>query len=157
MIGPYVKQKKVVSAAYTTLSMLRTIEEILGIGSLSLSDASAKPMADAFDTNQKIWTYTAVPPAMLYNTQLPLPTRPQGELPRPTHDAAYWSAATKGMDFSVEDRLDPLVFNQVLWQGLMGSKPYPTTSSGLDLRVNREQLLEQYRASRVESTQNADH
>jgi hypothetical protein len=52
------------------------------------------------------------------------------------------------MDFSVEDRLDPLVFNQVLWRGLMGSKEYPATSSGVDLRENREQLLKQYRISR---------
>jgi hypothetical protein len=29
----------------------------------------------------------------------------------------------------------------------MGSKPYPATPSGLDLRANRAQLLERYRAS----------
>jgi len=148
VIGPYVKQKKVVSAPYTTLSMLRTIEEILGIGNLSLSDASAKAMTDVFDTNLKPWTYDAIPSTMLYNTQLPLPARPQGDLPRPTHDAAYWSTATKGMDFSVEDRLDPLAFNQILWRGLMGPKDYPATSSGVDLRENREQLLKHYRISR---------
>ena len=157
VIGPYVKKKKVVSAPYTTLSMLRTMEEILGISSLSLSDASAKPMTDAFDTNQKSWTYRAVPSTLLYNTQLPLPPRPEAKVPQPTHDAAYWAAVTKGMDFSVEDRLDPLVFNQVLWRGLMGSKPYPAISSGADLRDNRQQLLEQYRASRKESSQNSDH
>jgi hypothetical protein len=137
-----------VSAPYTTLSVLRTIEEILGIGNLSLSDSSAKAMTDVFETTLKPWSYGAIPSMMLYNTQLPLPARPQSDLPRPTHDAAYWSIATKGMDFSVEDRLDPLVFNQVLWQGLMGSKPYPATSSGIDLRENREQLLQQYRTSR---------
>ena len=156
VIGPYVKQKKVVSMPYTTLSILRTIEEILGIGNLSLSDSSAKPMTDVFDTSLKPWTYAAIPPAMLYNTQLPLPARPQGDLPRPTHDAAYWSAATTGMDFSVEDRLDPLVFNRVLWRGLMRSKPYPAASNGADLRENREQLLEQYRTS-GESSQNPKH
>jgi YVTN family beta-propeller protein len=157
VIGPYVKQKAVVSAPYTTLSMLRTIEEILGIGSLSLSDSSAKPMTDVFNTNQKTWSYTAVPPALLYNTQLPLPPGQKTAVPKPTHDAAYWTAATKGMDFSVEDRLDPLAFNQVLWQGLMGSKPYPATSSGTDLRINREQLLEQYRTSREGYSQDTDH
>ncbi|MCU1271046.1 MAG: hypothetical protein JWN74_2340 [Acidobacteriaceae bacterium] len=157
VIGPYVKQKAVVSAPYTTLSMLRTIEEILGIGNLSLSDSSANPMSGVFDTNQKTWTYDAVPSALLYNTQLPLPPRPTGELPHPTHDAAYWAGATKGMDFSVEDRLDPLAFNQVLWQGLMGSQPYPATSSGADLRVNREQLLQQYRTRKGESLEDTDH
>jgi YVTN family beta-propeller protein len=157
VIGPYVKHKAVIPAAYTTLSMLRTIEEILGIGNLSLSDSSAKPMTDVFDTNPKPWTYAAIPPAMLYNTQLPLPARPQADLAHPTHDAAYWAAATNGMDFSVEDRLDPLFFNQVLWRGLMGSKRYPATSSGFDLRQNREQLLKQYQISREESSQKTDH
>ena len=157
VIGPYVKQKKVISVPYTTLSILRTIEEILGTGNLSLSDSSAKAMTDVFDVSLKTWNYIAIPPEMLYNTQLPLPARPQTEVPRPTHDAAYWSAATKGMDFTVEDRLDPVIFNQVLWRGLMGSKPYPASSSGADLRENRQQLLEQYRTSREQSSQNSDH
>jgi DNA-binding beta-propeller fold protein YncE len=147
VIGPYVKHKAVVSMPYTTLSMLRTIEEILGIGPLNLNDSSTNPMTEAFDTNQKDWSYTAVPSAMLYTTQLPLPPRENVEqVPLPTHDSLYWAAATRGMDFSVEDRVDPLVFNQILWKGLMGSKPYPTVSTGADLSRNREQLVKRYRA-----------
>jgi hypothetical protein len=152
VIGPYVRQKTIVSAPYTTLSLLRTIEEILGIGSLSLSDSSAKAMTDVFDTTLKPWTYTAIPSTMLYNTQLPLPPRQTGQqIPRPTHDEAYWATATRGMDFSVEDRVDPLAFNQILWRGLMGPKAYPATSTGTDLRENRQQLLEPYRSERGSS------
>jgi len=126
VIGPYVKQKAVVSTPYTTLSMLRTMEEILGVGNLNLNDASANAMADVFDTSQKTWSYTAVPSAMLYNTQLPLPPRQNGgPIPQPAHDAAYWASATRGMDFRVEDQVDPAKFNQILWRGLMGEKPYP--------------------------------
>jgi len=146
VIGPYVKHEAVVSTAYTTLSMLRTIEEILGIGQLNLNDSSSNPMADVLDINQKDWTYTAVPSAMLYNTQLPLPPRQSGNgTPRPIHDSGYWAAATKGMDFSVEDRVDPIAFNEILWKGLMGPKPYPATSSGVDLSVNRARTLEEFR------------
>jgi len=149
VIGPYVKQHTVVSTPYTTISMLRTIEEILGIGNLNLNDASANPMSDVFDVKQKEWTYQAVPSALLAGTQLPIP-QPSGQIiPRPTHDAAYWAAVTKGMDFSVEDRVDPHAFNHILWQGLMGSKPYPSVASGLDLRANREQLLESFRKSQA--------
>ena len=140
VIGPYLKQKAVVSTPYTTLSMLRTIEEILGIGTLNLNDASANAMADVFDTSQKAWNYTALPSAMLYNTQLPLPARQSGmPIPQPAHDAAYWAAATRGMDFSVEDRVDPESFNQILWRGLMGEKPYPWTSNGAGLGRDREE------------------
>jgi hypothetical protein len=64
----------------------------------------------------------------------------------PTHNAAYWANVTKGMDFSVEDHVDGEEFNRILWQGLKGSQPYPASPSGLDLRANRPQLLERYRA-----------
>jgi hypothetical protein len=122
------------------------MEEILGVGQLNLNDSSAKVMADVFDTRQQEWTYDAVPSPMLYNTQLPLPPRPSGEaVPQPSHDASYWAAATRGMDFSVEDRVDPVAFNHVLWKGLMGAKPYPEMSSGVDLRNHREELLRKYR------------
>jgi DNA-binding beta-propeller fold protein YncE len=140
VIGPYVKQKAVVSTAYTTISMLRTMEEILGTGKLNLNDASAKAMADVFDIRQKDWTYEAIPSAILASTQLPIP-HATGAVLYPTHDADYWAAATKGMDFSVEDRVDPLAFNHVLWQGIMGDKPYPESSSGEDLSGDRADVL----------------
>jgi YVTN family beta-propeller protein len=149
VIGPYVKQHAVISTPYTTISMLRTIEEILGIGNLNLNDASANPMADVFDVKQKDWTYQAIPSGLLAGTQLPIPQQSGQTILRPTHGAAYWAAVTKGMDFSVEDRVDPHAFNHILWQGLMGSKPYPSVASGLDLRFNREQLLDDYRKSKA--------
>jgi hypothetical protein len=125
--------------------MLHTIEEILGTGNLSLSDSSAKVMTDVFDIKQTDWTYSAMPSDLLYNTQLPLPARRQNtQIPWPTHDAAYWFAATKGMDFSVEDRVDPVVFNQILWRGLMGEEAYPAISTGIDLSNNRKELLSRY-------------
>jgi len=44
---------------------------------------------------------------------------------RPTHDAAYWEAKTKGFDFSVADRVPAAKYNRVLWEGLMPGKAYP--------------------------------
>jgi DNA-binding beta-propeller fold protein YncE len=149
VVGPYVKHKAVVSAPYTTISMLRTMEEILGIGSINLNDSSANPMTGVFDLQQKDWSYRAVASNLLAGTQLPIPKQSGRPIRHPVHDAAYWAAATRGMDFSVEDRVDPIAFNRILWEGLMGSKPYPSNSSGLDLRENRQQLLEDYRISSV--------
>jgi DNA-binding beta-propeller fold protein YncE len=142
VVGPYVKHKAVVSAPYTTIGMLRTMEEILGIGSINLNDSLANPMTDVFDVDQKDWNYKAVASDLLAGTRLPVTRRKTGPIPRPTHDANYWALATKGMDFSVEDRVDPIAFNRVLWRGMMGSQPYPSESSGVDLRENREQLLQ---------------
>jgi len=73
-------------------------------------------MADVFDQRQKDWTYQAAPSLLLYNTTLPLPPMPASvkSIPRPSHDAAYWAAVTKGMDFSVEDHVDGAQFNRIL-------------------------------------------
>ncbi len=148
VVGPYVKRGAVVSKSYTTLSMVRTIEDILGIGHSNLNDSLAVPMTDVFDTKLKPWTFNAVPSDYLYSTTLPLPPMQAGHhILYSTHDATYWAKVTEGMDFSVEDHLDAHRYNGIIWRGLMGDKPYPSTSSGLDLRANREELLKHYRAN----------
>ncbi len=127
IVGPYVTQGAVVSNPYSTVSMLRTIEEILGLEQLSVHDAGVPPMTAAFNTSQASWTYSAVPSQFLYNTQLPILNKSvqKGAIPQPTHDAAWWAAKTQGMDFRQEDRIPTEKFNRILWEGLMGGKPYP--------------------------------
>ncbi|HTQ55923.1 MAG TPA: hypothetical protein VMI94_15755 [Bryobacteraceae bacterium] len=158
VIGPYVKQGAVVSTRYSTLNFLRTIEEVLGIPQINaqkglpplmnLNDALARPMADIFDTTPGTWRYTASPSALLYNTSLPLPPQSAAmAVPKPSHDAAYWARVTKGMNFTDADLLDGAGFNRILWHGLMGDQPYPTTPTGQDLRQNRAELLARYRQS----------
>jgi DNA-binding beta-propeller fold protein YncE len=145
VIGPYVKRSAVVSEHYTTVSVLRTIEEILGIKALGLYDALQPPMTDVFSEKQAEWSYTARVPAVLRTTQLPLPPEKAGAKAADSglgHDAEYWAAKTQGFDFSVEDRLDTEAFNRVLWEGLKGvEQPYPGEPGGEDLRKNRRELL----------------
>ncbi len=146
IVGPYVKQNAVVSTSYNTIDFLRTMEDILGLSPLNLNDSTAVPMADVFDPSQTKWTFSAAPSPMLYGTSLPLPQQSaKMRVPKPAHDAAYWAAATKGMDFSVEDHFDFNRYNHILWQGIMGAQPYPESHSGLDLRANRTKLLSRYR------------
>jgi YVTN family beta-propeller protein len=147
--GPYIKQGQLVSERYTTVSMIRTIEEILGVPPQNLHDAGARPMLAIFDPTRKNWTYRAAPSPLLLRTQLPLErVQPNirhaaaGEGPKPLHDAAWWADKTKGFDFTDADRNDPAIYNRVLWAGTMGSRPYPTARSGLDLRHDRGALLQ---------------
>jgi len=152
IVGPYVKQGSVVSTQYNTVDFVRTIEDVLGIGPLNLNDAVAVPMADVFDLQQTTWSFTATPSALLANTTLPITFPSSAKIaPRPTHNAAYWAKATAGMDFSAEDRFDFAQYNRILWQGLMGNKPYPAEPSGLDLRRDRAELLARYRKSRAQA------
>jgi hypothetical protein len=143
VIGPCVKHGAVVSEKYTTVNLLRTIEDILNVDHVDVLTASEKPMTKVFDLNQREWTFDAVPSIYLYNTQLPLPPRfaKNKTIPKPTHDAAYWADKTKGLDFTHEDNVNPDKFNRIIWEGLHGDKPYPTVRSRLDLRRNRSLLL----------------
>jgi YVTN family beta-propeller protein len=129
VVGPYVKHGAVVSTYYTTVSMVRTIEDVLGLEHLNLNTATTRPMTDVFDLNQKEWSFEARPSAVLADTQLPLsPEARHMALAAPpvkiAHSAGYWAAKTKGFDFREEDRLDADAFNRIVWQGLMNS-PYP--------------------------------
>jgi len=137
-----VKHSAVASTHYTTVSMLRTIEDVLGLEKLGIHDSGQPPMTEGFDTTQSTWTFTAAPALVLFNTQLPLTGAAKinlSAIPKPTHDAAWWEARTKQFDFSAEDRVNPAEFNRVIWQGLKGDVPYPTNRSGTDLRRNRDQ------------------
>lgn len=146
IVGPYVKQKAVVSERYTTVSMLRTIGAVLGLKPLGLNDALAVPMSQAFDLQQKEWTFKARPSEVLRQTQLPIawPSAQQKAetgTPCPLRSAAYWQAAMAGQNFALEDRLDTDAFNAALWAGLAGRAPEASVRSGLNLSENREQLL----------------
>ncbi len=135
VIGPYVRQHAVVSDYFTTVSLLRTMEDILGIDHLSIFDAHDRPMTDIFDLKQKDWTFRAEPSCFLAGTRLPIGAARGTCLARlqPTHDAAYWAAQTRDMDFSSEDKIDPVRFNRIVWRGLLDT-PYPTARSGADMR-----------------------
>lgn len=147
VIGPYVKHRAVVSRHFTTVSMLRTIEEVLGLQPLGLNDALQPAMTEIFSQQQATWSYTARLPRVLRNTKLPLPAagrKEAGQTPvssAPARNSSYWADHTQGFDFSVEDNIDSAAFNRVLWQGLRGDVPYPDERSGKDLSRNRRTLL----------------
>jgi len=146
--GAYVKQGALVSAPYNTINFVRTIEEVLGLLPMNLNDALARPMAEIFNTTPSKWGFTPTPSAYLTCTtlagEIPGPLKP---CPQLAHTAQYWARATKGMDFTSEDRMDFAEYNHILWKGLMGNRPYPEKSSGLDLRANRPALLAHYQRS----------
>jgi len=163
--GAYVKRNAVVSRKFTTVSMISTIVDLLGIEHLGLNYFNALPMADVFKAKASDWAFNVSLPDILKNsaggdyvtmqqsfdptyqannnaaTQNWLAAR----YSKPLHDGAWWSAQTKGFDFSKEDRVDAGRYNLIVWKGVMGeSIPYPQTRSGLNLRHNRQKLLKNY-------------
>ncbi len=145
VVGPYVKKGAVVSTRYTTISLLRTIEDVLGLKPMGLNDALAAPMAGVFDPNQAPdWSFTAKASPVLRETQLPIPeaafAAPLADSGCGLRSADYWQTVMAGQDFRVEDHLDTDAFNAALWRGLDGA-PQPTVRDGTDLRSDRDVLL----------------
>ena len=100
--GPYVRRGAVVHKHYTTVSMIRTIEDILGLSPMGLNDAMAAPMSAVFDVRAGArWAWRARVPEALRATKLPLPAPALASAAcrPPLHTAAYWQAAMKGQDF----------------------------------------------------------
>jgi len=153
VISAYTKRGVVVSTNYNTVSMLRTMEDILGIGYISTTDANAEPMSDVFTQTPDLTPYQAIVPGDL----CALPQGPNlipacndssvqktAVLPS-LHDGKWWAAATKGFNFGVEDKLDVAEFNRILWAGIKGNNvSYPTARNRADLRQNRAQLLKNW-------------
>jgi len=126
VVGPYVRQGAVVSRRLTTVNLLRTIEDVLGIDHLSLNDAYQRPMTEIFDLTQKQWTFHARPADSLYGSDLPLPKRDAFIPPAPQQDQDWWATHTADMDFTEEDKIDSAAFNRLLWSGLMAGRAFPT-------------------------------
>ncbi len=131
VVGPYVRTGEVISTHYSQVNVLRTIEDILGTKHINLNTAYQAPMSDVFDIHASgSWSFTAEASTVLDATML-TQARVQGvkyakgPVIKPKHDARYWEKATAGFDFSDMDRVPPRQFNEVIWKGMMGDKPYP--------------------------------
>ena len=120
--GAHVRQGAVSSRAATTVDVLRTIEELLGLAPLSHTDRSARPLDELFTREERPWAFEAKVPAVLRTTRLPLPPAAPGEVAElPRGDAAAWERAAQGQDFSTADALDAAAFNRALAE-LLGQR-----------------------------------
>ena len=117
--GPYVKRHAVISTQYNTTSLLRTMEQILGLPPMNQFDASAVPMSDCFTDTPDLTPFVAVP-----NT-VPLDQMNGGtkaELgPQRYHDML----ASERMDFSRPDKAPEDILNRTLWRAMRADEPYP--------------------------------
>src|SRR5205823_2714388 len=117
---------------YTTVSMLRTIEDVLRLPHLNLNTAYQRPMTAVFDTDSDgSWDYQAVASRILQTTTLDLTGErfAAGRAIRPAHSASWWEEQTKGFDWSSEDRVPADAYNRIVWRGLKGDRPYPASAS----------------------------
>jgi len=106
VISPYIKRKTVDSTMYTTVSMLRTMELLLGLPPLTQHDAAATAMYNSFGATADLSGYTALPAGL--------------NLMSKNTANSYGSAIAAKMDFSDYDLADEQALNQILWHDIKG-------------------------------------
>lgn len=104
--GGLVRRHFIDHTMYSTTSILRTIELILGIPPMSQYDAAATPLWRCFSSTQDMTPFHALPA----NIDL-------------TEKNIAWNELAKksaGLDFAQEDRIPDALFNEILWKGIKG-------------------------------------
>jgi len=108
VISPYTRGRGKDSTFYSTASMLRTMELILGLQPMSQYDAGALPMYNAFRSK---------PVTRPYNCR-PVPEELRSV--RNTPDA--WGADLSAkLNFEKEDAADDILFNEIIWRAVKGA------------------------------------
>lgn len=119
MIGPYVKRKAVDSTHYSTVSMVRTAEVLLGLKPMSQFDAAAVTMDNSFTMKPDLTPYVHVVPRQDLYEMNPSLTALTGE-PRKLAERSM------ALDLAEADVADMTAYNEILWKAIMGlDKPVP--------------------------------
>jgi len=112
VVSPYTKRNIVDSTMYTTCSMLRTMELILGLDPMSQFDASAKPMFNSFTATPDFKTYAK--------------RAPKVDIKARNLSTAWGAEKSLKLNLDKEDQADDLVFNEIIWKSVKGAaSPMP--------------------------------
>ncbi|MEO8028216.1 MAG: alkaline phosphatase family protein, partial [Bryobacteraceae bacterium] len=118
-ISPYTRRGNVDSTFYSNQSMVKTIELILGLPTMSIFDMIANDMRASFTTTADATPYTSLKPEQDLFEQNP----PAKALNGTARQAAIASAK---MNFRQPDRAPTEKLNRILWGAAMGwDKAYP--------------------------------
>jgi hypothetical protein len=124
-ISPYIRRGHVDSTFYSHQSMVKTIELILGLPTLSIFDLIAHDMRNSFTETPDVTPYRAVTPKQSLDDLNP----PLSALAGPAKRAAADSAR---MRWDVPDAVPSDRLNRILWHDTRGWKTrYPATRRGI--------------------------
>ena len=112
VISPYAREGAVIHTRYDLLSVVRSIELIIGMNPLSLNDALASPMYDVFTSEPLNSAPLDVIPAnvdlLTMNTQAP-----------------PWPALSAGLSLEKLDSVPQRVLDGILWKTVYGIDSTP--------------------------------
>ena len=112
VISPYARKGAVIHTRYDLLSVVRSMELIMGMKALSLNDAEASPMYDAF-------------------TSKPLNSAPVSAIPAKINllerntPAAPWADLSSQLSLGEMDTVPQVVLDAILWKSVHGLNSTP--------------------------------
>lgn len=104
--GGFVKQGFVDHTPYTTSSLLRTMELILGLPPMSQYDAAATPLWRSLNNTPDHAPFTHRPVSVNLNDK--------------NGTRSEWQKLSDTFDFTAEDKVNDFQFNEVIWRAVKG-------------------------------------
>jgi DNA-binding beta-propeller fold protein YncE len=108
-----------------TTDVVATIEDILGLGTMSQFDHFGRPLREIWEATPDLTPYTSLVSSVPLDEKNP----PRTAL----------AEASKKLRLEKEDLSDDDLFNRILWGAIKGDQPYPgpTRMSALEAKVSR--------------------
>jgi len=123
VISPYSRLKRTVHTYYTQPSMIRTIEQILGLSPMNIQDAIAPPMNSCFSSSPDHTHYTAIPNKIPLDEMNPPLKALNGQ-------ARHFAEKSMLPEFDGIDTGNDDLLNRILWFSSKGDTPYPEWYAG---------------------------
>jgi YVTN family beta-propeller protein len=125
IISPYSVLKRKVSTNYNQTSVVRSIEQILGIPPMNIMDATALPMFNCFTNKPSAQTYSVL------NNRIPI-NDVNPKLSSLKGDALHYAKLSLRPEYDHIDGGNDDVMNRILWFAAKGKKKYPANLAGKD-------------------------
>jgi YVTN family beta-propeller protein len=121
--GGFVKRNFVDHTMYSTSSMLRTMELILGMPPMTQYDAAAMPMWRCFSNQADLTPFVSVIPAVDFSQK--------------NMAVNKWQQLSDSYNFAKEDAVPDIEFNELLWYAVKGEAvPFPGPKRAAFLKLN---------------------
>lgn len=124
--SPYTKRQHYERTMYSTASVVRSIELILGLKPMSQYDAAATSLYACFDKKPNLQAYTAVP----YRISLNQINPSRGKL----------SQLSRNLPLDKMDQVPDLLFSEIVWKAVRGEHSLmPAPRRGAFIRAREEE------------------
>lgn len=142
LISAYNKPGALIHEFHNTVSLIRTIELLLGLEPMNQLDATATPI-DIFRTEADLRPYKVLLPNVALDNLITPPARDAA--------TAQWMRLTEEQDLERADMADPEVLNRIIWFSVKGNAPMPAINRlpafeamRLGLQEEREEIAERH-------------